>query len=148
MTPAQRSAHMAKIRSVDTGPERALRSELHSRGYRFFKHSRALSGRPDIVFPRARVVVFVDGDFWHGYRFPQWRDKLKPYWQEKIARNRARDVRNFRRLRANGWTVLRIWEHELKRDLLICADRVAAAVEASLDPPLGNARKTAKTRHQ
>ncbi|MBN8214679.1 MAG: very short patch repair endonuclease [Xanthomonadales bacterium] len=124
MTPAQRSALMSRIRGADTGPERILRSELHNRGFRFFKHVKTLPGRPDIVFPRVRVAVFIDGDFWHGYRFPRWKAKLSPFWREKIEGNRIRDQRNFRRLRAKGWTVIRIWEHDVRFDVDACADRI------------------------
>src|SRR5690348_14559044 len=124
MTPEQRSAHMAKIRRTDTGPERALRSALHLHGLRFRKHAADLPGRPDVVFRKARVAVFVDGDFWHGYRFPKWKDKLPAYWQAKIERNRVRDARNFRRLRHAGWRVVRIWEHEVTQDLPLCVKRI------------------------
>ena len=132
MTPAQRSALMARIRGVDTGPERVLRSELHRRGLRFFKHVKTLPGRPDIVFPRAMVAVFVDGDFWHGYRFPRWKAKLAPFWQKKIEGNRIRDQRNFRKLRAEGWIVIRIWEHDVRLDVAACADRICQAIGFSL----------------
>lgn len=128
MTRAKRSALMASIRSKDTGPERALRSELHRQGRRFFKHVAALPGKPDIVFPKHRVAVFVDGDFWHGYRFGRFAHKLSPYWHEKIAGNRVRDRRNFARLRRRGWIVIRIWEHDIKSDLLGCAERVNGAL--------------------
>jgi len=129
LTPAQRSALMARVRRADTGPERALRSELHRRGLRFFKHVKALPGSPDIVFSRARIVVFIDGDFWHGYRFPLWKAKLAPFWQDKIERNRLRDRRNFRRLRARGWTVIRVWEHQVRLDVAACADRICHAIQ-------------------
>lgn len=129
MSKEKRSALMACIRSVNTGPERALRSGLHRDGYRFFKHVRSLPGKPDIVFPRLKVAVFVDGDFWHGYRFARWQHKLAPYWHQKIAGNRARDRRNFARLRRSGWVVLRIWEHEIKADLESCIDRVKSKLD-------------------
>lgn len=128
MTPAQRSALMAGIRGKDTKPELALRSALHRRSLRFRKHVKTLPGCPDIVFVSAKVVVFVDGDFWHGYRFPAWSHKLSPYWRDKIEGNRRRDRRNFRRLRAAGWTVVRVWEHDVTRNLDTCADRVVALV--------------------
>lgn len=131
MTPAQRSALMARIKAADTGPERLLRSELHCRGLRFFKHVKTLPGRPDIVFPRAMVAVFIDGDFWHGYQFLRWKAKLPSFWQEKIEGNRLRDRRNHRRLRAHGWTVIRIWEHEVKLDVSACADRICNAIRMS-----------------
>jgi DNA mismatch endonuclease (patch repair protein) len=87
-----------------------------------------LPGRPDFVFRDRRVVVFVDGDFWHGWRFPVWRDKLSEAWEAKIEANRRRDARNFRRLRRQGWKVVRIWEHQLDADPQVCLQRVLAVV--------------------
>jgi DNA mismatch endonuclease (patch repair protein) len=108
MTVAQRSSTMSRIRSCDTRPELAVRRLVHARGLRYRKHVAALPGRPDLVFSGAKVAVFVDGDFWHGWRFSQWKDKLAPYWKEKIERNRRRDARNVRRLRHQG-SDLRQW---------------------------------------
>ena len=66
--------------------------------------------------PRRKIAVFIDGDFWHGYRYPQWSQKLpSAFWREKIERNRARDRRNFAKLRRHGWRVLRVWEHKLMK---------------------------------
>lgn len=124
LKPRQRSYCMSRNRGKDTGPERRVRSALHRRGLRFRKHVRDLPGKPDIVFSRARVVVFVDGDFWHGFRFPQWEVKLSLFWRRKISETRKRDRRNFAKLRRRGWTVLRIWEHEVDRDVTVVADRV------------------------
>src|SRR5438270_1770077 len=124
MTRAQRSKLMSCIRSKDTRIERQIRSLLHRSGFRFRKHVSALPGKPDIVFPRHRVVVFLDGDFWHGYRCKKWLPKLSSYWRCKIARNKSRDQNNFRRLRRRGWRVVRIWEHEIKRDVDNCVLRI------------------------
>jgi DNA mismatch endonuclease, patch repair protein len=118
-------------RSSDTRPEVALRSALHRRGLRFFKNKRPLAEircRADIVFPAARVVVFVDGCFWH--RCP--KHGVSPsvnvkYWAAKLDRNVARDRRNDRALREAGWHVIRVWEHECVDE---AADHVAAAVDA------------------
>lgn len=128
LTREQRSALMARVRSYDTKPERVLRSALHRIGLRFRKHVRDLPGRPDAVFVRARVAVFVDGDFWHGYRFPQWSSTLPEYWRTKITRNRLRDRRNFAALRRRGWKVVRVWEHDINRDVALCVLRVSQAV--------------------
>jgi DNA mismatch endonuclease (patch repair protein) len=128
LTPAQRSYCMSRVKGRDTGIEREVRSQLHRRGFRFRKHVRTLPGNPDIVFPRAAVAVFLDGDFWHGYRFPCWRDQLSRFWREKIGETRRRDKRNFRKLRRMGWTVIRIWQHELEADLDDCLVRIARAV--------------------
>jgi DNA mismatch endonuclease, patch repair protein len=121
---------MSRIRGFDTSLERLVEVELRKRGLpRFQKNVLTLPGRPDFVFRRHRLVVFVDGDFWHGFQFPSWQGRLSPYWQQKIARNRARDRRNFARLRRAGWTVIRIWEHQLKRDLSTCIDRIALCLD-------------------
>lgn len=77
-----------------------------------------------MVFTGARVVVFIDGDFWHGWHFPKWYRRLSPYWCEKIARNRRRDQANFRKLRRSGWLVIRIWEHDVVRNVEGCVDRI------------------------
>jgi DNA mismatch endonuclease (patch repair protein) len=128
LTPAQRSYMMSRVRSTDTTPELLVRKVAHSRGLRFRKHYKRLPGRPDLVFCAARVAVFVDGDYWHGWRFPAWKEKLAPYWRAKIEQNRRRDHRNFKRLRSSGWVVIRLWEHEVMNDVHLCIERVQAAV--------------------
>lgn len=133
LTPEQRSYTMSRIRSKDTTPELKIRRLSHARGLRFRKHKDGLAGRPDLVFPSARVVVFVDGDFWHGWRFPLWKDKLSKYWRQKIEGNRRRDQRNFKKLRREGWLVLRIWEHEVKKNAEACVDRIEMAVRTRVN---------------
>ena len=128
LTRAQRSYMMSRVRSKDTTPELLVRKRAHSRGLRFRKHCRELYGCPDLVFANARVAVFVDGDYWHGWRFSTWSAKLAPYWKQKIEGNRRRDRRNFSRLRRDGWTVIRIWEHDVQRDLNGCINRIETAV--------------------
>lgn len=130
LTPAQRSRTMSLIRSVDTRPERLLRSILHRAGFRFRKHVARLPGTPDVVFGRERVAVFVEGDFWHGWRFDSWKSKLTPYWRAKIERNRLRDRKTMRKLRRNGWRVVRIWEHSVEADVHLCAERIRCIVIA------------------
>lgn len=121
---------MTSVRSQDTGIEVAVRKAVHAKGLRFRKNVRGVPGTPDLVFAGAKVAVFVDGDFWHGWRFPAWRHKLTPYWQQKIERNRRRDQRNFRRLRQSGWLVLRVWEHDVLADTEEVARRIEAAVQS------------------
>ncbi len=128
MSAETRSAVMSRIRGKDTGPERKLGSLLLDRGLDWVIHDRGLPGRPDFVFPDRAVAVFVDGDLWHGWRFPTWRDKLSAKWEAKIAANIARDRRNHQRLRRQGWRVVRIWEHQLDRDPAQCLDRVLKAL--------------------
>lgn len=132
LTPKQRSRTMSLIRSKDTRPELTIRRLLHARGLRFRKHMSGLPGKPDLVFVSAKVVVFVDGDYWHGWRFPTWRHKLAPYWRRKIEGNRRRDQRTFRRLRRRGWYVLRLWEHQIECSAERCIDRVEAAVRTRM----------------
>lgn len=137
MSPETRSAVMSRIKGKGTGPERLLEDALLTRGGDFERHARDLPGRPDFVFRSSRVAVFVDGDFWHGHRFAEWRMKLAEKWELKIAGNITRDRRNRRALRAAGWSVLTIWEHRVRRDPAGAARRVLAAVArrtASINP--------------
>lgn len=115
MSAEKRSALMSRIRGRDTGPEKRMREVLQGLGLAFREQDRGLPGRPDFVLDKPRVVILVDGDFWHGWRFEQWRHKLSPSWRRKIAANIRRDRRNRIVLRADGWTVVRVWEHQLER---------------------------------
>ncbi len=106
---------MSRIRSRDMRPEMVVRRLLHSLGYRYRLHRKDLPGKPDLVFPSRRKVIFVHGCFWHQHsssRCPIVRQPKsnRGYWDEKLARNVTRDRRNIRRLRAEGWGVLVCWE--------------------------------------
>lgn len=107
---------MVANRGADTKPERVLRSALHARGLRFFKNRRPEPGiacRADVVFPAARLAVFLDGCFWHRCPIHGVCPRVNSdYWRAKLDRNVARDRRNDRSLRAAGWEVIRVWEHE------------------------------------
>jgi DNA mismatch endonuclease (patch repair protein) len=108
LDPAARSAHMARIKSRDTIPERRLRSALHSRGFRFRLHVKTLPGRPDLVFPRYRAVVFVHGCFWHrhsGCKLAYTPKSNMVFWMEKFAANVSRDRRQVSALIDRGWRV-------------------------------------------
>lgn len=131
MSPETRSALMARIKGKDTGPEMLLADALTRYGLRWERHAKDLPGKPDFVFRRERVAVFVDGDFWHGWRFSLWRDKLTIKWEQKISNNRKRDLRIHRALRRSGWRVLRIWEHQIDRDLTTSVLRVLHVVKRS-----------------
>ena len=128
LTPEQRRYAMSRVRTKDTDIEMAIRSALHRRGLRFRKHVSKLAGKPDIVFPTAKVAVFIDGDFWHGYRFPAWRASVSPFWRDKIDKTRRRDRRNFTRLRRAGWAVIRVWQHEVHGNVGRTVDRIHSAV--------------------
>ncbi|NPU84427.1 MAG: very short patch repair endonuclease [Syntrophaceae bacterium] len=131
LTPEQRSYCMSRIKGKDTGLEVRVRSALHRKGLRFRKHVKSLPGKPDIVFSRARIVVFVDGDFWHGYGFPEWESKVSDFWKIKITKNRERDNTNHGKLNKMGWKVIRIWQHELEKDFDECIDRILEVVHMS-----------------
>ena len=129
LTPSQRSAQMAKVRSKDTGPELFLRRLLTARGYRYRLHRNDLPGCPDVVFPSRRKAIFVHGCFWHrhGIRCPLTRlpkSRLE-FWQPKLEKNRARDDKNRRRLRAAGWESLVVWECQLKKPEMVVSKLVA-----------------------
>lgn len=115
MTQAQRSERMSRIRSQDTKPEMLVRRFLHGQGFRFRLHVRSLSGRPDLVLPKYSVVVFVEGCFWHGHSCQKGRipDTNSAFWYAKVTSNQARDKRNQRALRRDGWRVIRVWECQL-----------------------------------
>lgn len=117
MTSAERSALMSRIRSKDTQPELAARSILHRLGYRFRLHRKDLPGRPDIVLPRHRKIVLVHGCFWHGHtcRLASKPKSNKGYWSAKIKANRGRDARNLDALLHQGWSVLELWECEIRK---------------------------------
>jgi DNA mismatch endonuclease (patch repair protein) len=126
----RKSRDMRAQRERDTGIEREVRSRLHARGLRFRVHRRLLEGsrrEVDVVFPGAKVAVFVDGCFWHSCpEHGTWPRNNADFWRAKIEGNVARDRDTDARLEAEGWTVVRVWEHEAPAD---AAERIAAAVE-------------------
>lgn len=117
MTPEQRSRCMAAIKGKNTKPEMIVRKYLFFRGLRFRVQVRKLPGNPDIVLPKYKTVIFVNGCFWHGhegckyFRLPKSNVE---FWKEKIERNVARDARNEAELKVLGWRVIRVWECEIK----------------------------------
>ena len=132
MTPEQRHDCMASIHSENTRPEQAVRRELWHRGYRFRKCVRTLPGTPDIVLPKYRTCIFVNGCFWHGHKgcskfvMPKTRTE---FWANKIARNQERDIVNIQRLESIGWSAITVWECELGKPVI---DNTMEKVEAML----------------
>jgi DNA mismatch endonuclease (patch repair protein) len=131
MTPEQRSRAMSRVKLKDGPLEKFVQRKLRATGLKFRCHVHALPGSPDIVFSKEKVAVFVDGDFWHGWRLPAWEVKLSPFWKKKLCENRKRDQRNFRRLRASGWRVVRIWEHELAKNPNYCIERIRKSLKSA-----------------
>ncbi len=124
---------MRRVKSTDTGPELALRRALWRRGLRYRLHARNLPGKPDLTFPRHRVAVFVDGDFWHGRQWQarglpsltsQFKETQAAYWVGKIQRNVERDARVNEELASLGWRVVRFWESSVREDLEGCVEEV------------------------
>lgn len=137
-TKASRSALMARIGSKNTSPELIVRRLLHGLGYRFRLHRKDLPGKPDIVLPGRRKVIFVHGCFWHahGCRIGRPPKSRPEFWEPKLARNRQRDAQNVAALEALGWDVETVWQCEMKeREAL--ADRLVAFLGA-----LGKFRST------
>ncbi len=124
LTPDRRSCLMSSVRQKGTDIELSVARALRLRGQRFQCNVTSLSGSPDLVFAKYKVAIFIDGDFWHGFRYPCWQHKLQPFWRSKIEANRKRDRKNFRKLRQSGWVVLRLWQHEIEHDIDNCVDRI------------------------
>lgn len=131
-----RSQIMSKIRSTNTKAEVGLRKALWKKGLRYKLHY-GIAGKPDMVLPKYRIAIFVDGDFWHGYNW-KVRHKIPPkgYWQKKITRTIKRDKINTKTLRKEGWKVLRFWEHSVEKDLDQCVKLVLKSLNS------GNIYKT------
>ncbi|MFA6635670.1 MAG: very short patch repair endonuclease [Candidatus Omnitrophota bacterium] len=118
LTPEQRRKNMQNIRSEGTQPELLIAKELRRQKIYFAKNVKTITGKPDFVFRRKRVVVFVDSDFWHGHRTRCIMPKSNcGYWEQKIARNKQRDRQVTKALKGEGWTVIRLWEKDIKRSL-------------------------------
>lgn len=119
ITKTQRSLNMSHIKGKDTSPEVRVRKYLFQKGYRYRKNVKKLQGCPDIVLPKYRAVIFVNGCFWHMHncRKFRWPQSNEEYWHKKILRNVERDRDNIDLLKEDGWKVLTIWECELEKDL-------------------------------
>lgn len=124
--PAVRSRIMSSVSTADTGPELTVRKALHALGFRYRLHAKELPGRPDIVLPRYRTIVFVNGCFWHahaGCRYGRLPKSRLGYWAPKIQANKERDSRNISDLERFGWRVVTVWQ---------CQTRSPSALEAAV----------------
>ncbi len=127
----ERAAIMRRVRGKDTAPEMAVRRMVHRMGFRYALHRADLPGKPDLAFPCRRKAIFVHGCFWHGHACRAGRNRPssnRGYWIPKLDRNQARDASNRRRLRAQGWEVLTVWECQLKK-----ADALGKRIRRFLD---------------
>ena len=129
-TKEQIARNMRSNKSKDTKPELILRKELWHRGLRYRKNVKTLEGKPDIVFLRAQIAVFVDGRMWHGYDWEHQKTDFKShqdFWIPKIERNMERDYFVTQELIEQGWHVLRFWDFEIKKDVKACANKIEQA---------------------
>lgn len=115
ITSKQRSYIMSKIKGKNTKPEMLACRELRKTGIHFRKHYK-VPGSPDIAFPRKKIAVFINGEFWHGRRYTKIKDRLPEFWKDKLERNIKRDRKNYRLLKKDGWTLVKIWDTDLKKN--------------------------------
>ena len=133
-TPEQRKKNMQAIKSKDTEIELILRKELWSRGYRYRKNYKKLIGKPDIVLTKYKIVIFCDSEFWHGKNYHESTDRIgtnADYWKQKIQRNIERDREVNEQLEKEGWTVLRFWEKEIRKEFDRCISVIEETIENS-----------------
>ena len=131
--PSSRRANMAAIKGKSTKPEMAIRQALHAMGYRYRLHAKELPGRPDLVFPGRKMVIEVRGCFWHRHDDPTCKNAVLPrlraeWWRAKLDRNVQRDEMNVAALEGAGWTVLVVWECEVRKDVTAVCSGLARAL--------------------
>lgn len=125
-TPEQRSYNMSRVKSKNTTPERKLMKALRDKGIWFTHHRSDVFGKPDIVFKRKKIAIFVDSDFWHGHtHLPKTNQE---FWKAKLERNRQRDEEVNAKLSAQGWMILRFSENEIKKDIDSCLKKILNAI--------------------
>lgn len=133
-TTRTRSKIMAKIKGKNTKAEVLLRKSLWAKGVRFRIHVKNMPGKPDILINKYRLAIFVDGGFWHGYKWKQNKFKIKnnaEFWIAKIERNMQRDCATQKVLEEAGYTVMRFWDHEVTKELAKCVNQVTLYIEAA-----------------
>ncbi len=133
-TTTQRSKNMSKIKAKNSLPELKLRKALWAKNVRFRLHPKNFPGKPDLVISKYRLAIFVDGDFWHGYKWAEKKSAIKTnpgFWIPKIERNMQRDKYVNQYLSTKGYTVMRFWEHEVNKHLTACVNQVLLYIEAS-----------------
>ncbi len=135
LTSEKRSWNMSRIRRANTKPELAVRSMLHCMGYRFRISDKTLPGKPDIVLPKYRAVIFVHGCFWHrhqGCKYAYTPKSSLEFWSQKFEGNILRDKTNLSLLKKAGWLPIIVWECEIKRDAIVTLGRVSKVLQQRL----------------
>lgn len=120
---------MAKIKSKDTRPEKAMIQILHKNGVTNFIKGDKIFGKPDFIFERAKIALFVDGRFWHGYNYSKIKHKLPPFWRQKIAKNIKRDKLVNTRLKREGWKVIRVWDYNVTHNPQTYLQKINKAIK-------------------
>ena len=132
-TQAQISHNMRQVKNKDSVIELTLRKELWRRGLRYRKNVKTIFGKPDIAFIGKKIAVFCDSEFWHGYNWEERKKDFKShqeFWIPKIERNMERDEEVTTKLESEGWTVLRFWGNEIKKNTTHCADIIEKVVHS------------------
>ena len=139
LTPEKRSWNMSRIRGKDTGIEVAVRKELFRRGYRFRKNDRRYPGHPDIVLPKYKTAIFINGCFWHRHencKLATTPKTRQDFWQAKFEKNVENDRKHVNELKSMGWNVITVWECEIKSDL----EKTVGEIEKSMKQGANNKR--------
>ncbi|PKL79313.1 MAG: very short patch repair endonuclease [Candidatus Melainabacteria bacterium HGW-Melainabacteria-1] len=134
LDPETRRFNMSRIKGQDTRPEMLLRRALHARGYRFRLHVRSLPGKPDLILPKYRSVILIQGCFWHvhGCHLFKWPATRREFWESKLRGNQARDAANRVALVEQGWRVIEIWECAIKGKQRLLLDEIIVRIEEAL----------------
>ena len=135
LTPEQRKKNMQNIKSKNTKPEMLLRKKLFKSGLRYRIHGKDVFGKPDIYIKSKKIAIFIDSDFWHGRLYKEGKSVPKTnqdYWIPKLERNIKRDTEVTEKLQSDGWTVIRFWETDIKKNLDECAEIVLNQLNKNL----------------
>jgi len=127
-TPEKRSWIMSRIRGTNTKIDLRMKELLSENGYKFEMYPK-LFGSPDFVLKRKKIIIYCDGDFWHGYKYDEKKKPAKKFWRDKIKGNMKRDGRVTRKLRRGGWAVLRFWEHDIESNPEKCMRRIKTKIK-------------------
>lgn len=122
---------MSRIRGTNTKIDLKMKKILADAGYRFVMYPK-MYGNPDFAHRRKKIIIFCDGDFWHGYKYHDKKKPPKKFWRDKIENNMRRDQRYARKLRQDGWSVLRFWEHDIERNPDKCKRKIISKIKSKI----------------
>jgi len=128
-TPEKRSWVMSRIRGTNTKIDLRMNEMLDNMRYKYEMYPK-MFGNPDFILSKKRIAIFCDGNFWHGYRYNEKKRLPKKFWRDKIERNMRRDLAVSRKLRRDGWSVLRFWEHDIEKNPEKCMRRIIKKIQS------------------